>query len=432
MRVASLAPYVPFPPHAGGHLRIANLVGQLARRGIEVDLWCVALPGTRSVPEGVPEGVRVVVRPGRERDRAVQKLRALMAPWYELAWQLCPRTGAEEIEAWFRSGRYDLVLSHTPHFGPYQALARAHRLPVVIDAHDVVSDLTRAIRQETAAHLRVPTRAHMAVDSWWLRRRESAAFRQADCVVAVSPEDEARIRELSGGTRTTVIPSGVDSDAYVWQDHTIPSGRRLLMTGNLGYLPNIDGLHWFLTTVLPEVQRRAPGVHLDIVGGSPTPAIRALAASVPGVQVHADVADVRPFFSAADLFVVPLRCGGGTRLKIVEALATGLPIVTTSVGVAGLPETVKALTRVADTPDAFASAIIAGLGDRAWRACSGRTGRELVERELNWRTLSERYADVMHSVLDAHRTADASGTQAVPEMARSRGDGRSLTFGDDR
>ncbi|MBC7677946.1 MAG: glycosyltransferase, partial [Pseudorhodobacter sp.] len=203
---------------------------------------------------------------------------------------------------------------------------------------------------------------------------ERVAIEHNDSDVTVSPDDG----QLLPGP-STVVPNGVDLVAF--SPSPVPRTPTLLFTGTLSYLPNVDGLQWFCRVVFPLVQAQVPDVVFHVVGRDPTPQIRALA-DVPGIVLSADVPSVKPFLAASRVCVVPLRVGTGSRLKALEALASGRPLVGTTVGPAGLGLTDQAVT--ADDPSALADAIVTLLLDDARADQLAAAGRQYVEESFGW------------------------------------------------
>jgi polysaccharide biosynthesis protein PslH len=163
---------------------------------------------------------------------------------------------------------------------------------------------------------------------------------------------------------------------------TEPSEPRLVFTGSMDWLPNEDAMTYFCHDVLPLIQQQEPRVRLSIVGRAPTPAVRALASN--SVDVTGTVDDVRPYMEKASVYIVPLRIGGGTRLKIFEAMSMGKAVVSTTIGAEGLPIVDGTHAIVADQPRAFASAVLSLIRDKARRKAVEEAARSLVVEHYDW------------------------------------------------
>jgi glycosyltransferase involved in cell wall biosynthesis len=203
-------------------------------------------------------------------------------------------------------------------------------------------------------------------------------------VLAVSDADRDTLQRLYGPLRSpvAVVPTGVDT-TYFAPPPADPRHTHLVFTGSMDWLPNEDGMLFFVREVLPLIRQLEPAVTLSIVGRAPTPAIERLA-SESGIEVTGRVDDVRPHIARGAVYVVPLRIGGGTRLKIFEAMAMAKAVVSTTIGAEGLPVRDGEHLRIADTPRAFADAVLHLLQHDAERERLGRQARQLVVDRYDW------------------------------------------------
>jgi polysaccharide biosynthesis protein PslH len=191
-----------------------------------------------------------------------------------------------------------------------------------------------------------------------------------------------------------IVPNGVDTTYFVPSSSQTERGV-LLFTGRMSYEPNADAVCYFAEQVLPLVRRECPQARLHIVGAAPPPRVSALASNA--VVVHGQVADIRPYFATAEAVVVPIRTGGGTRLKLLEAAASGKAIVSTSLGAEGLAFAAGRDLLIADAPATFAAAIVAVLGDGALRDTLGSHARARA-RQYDWAAIGEGFRHIMATV----------------------------------
>jgi glycosyltransferase involved in cell wall biosynthesis len=227
-------------------------------------------------------------------------------------------------------------------------------------------------------------------------RFERRAFAEADCVVAVSEPDAAIVRDTFGVPQVEVVDNGIDR-AFFENVRPCREANRVLFLGALDWRPNLDGLGVMLDQVFPELRQRNPSVRLDVVGRNPPEALRGRLQETPGVELHADVADVRPFLARAGVMAVPLRVGGGSRLKILEALATGLPVVSTRVGAEGLClRDGEELTLAEPAEMALALAECIRHPDAA--TAQAERGRQVVLERYDWNVLADRLEQVWDRV----------------------------------
>jgi sugar transferase (PEP-CTERM/EpsH1 system associated) len=225
--------------------------------------------------------------------------------------------------------------------------------------------------------------------------------RRFDHVVAVSPEDVAWFANSYGVGAVSHVPTGVDTE-YFRPTHTAkPDPHSLLFTGSMDWMPNEDAVSHFAEAMLPRIAAAQPQATFHIVGRNPTPPVLALAHRHAGINATGTVPDVRPYLERAQVFVVPLRIGGGTRLKIFEAMAMEKAIVTTSVGAEGLPVRDGEHLLIADTPTAFADAVIRLLRDPACAAALGARAAELVRSRFGWQNAAEQFMEICSHAVEA-------------------------------
>jgi glycosyltransferase involved in cell wall biosynthesis len=221
------------------------------------------------------------------------------------------------------------------------------------------------------------------------RRHERLVAETYDAVWVMSQDDAAAFAWAS-----EVVPNGVDVNRY--RPTALPAAPRIAFTGSLHYFPNIDGANWFCREVLPLIRARVPQATVTVAGRRPVPAVEALA-DLDGVSVLADVADMVPVVSEARVAVVPLRVGSGTRLKALEALAAGRPVIGTTIGLAGLDLRDGNEALFADAPAAFAEAVVRVLENDQLAAALADAGRRHAQR-FSWDLIGDGFADALLSL----------------------------------
>jgi sugar transferase (PEP-CTERM/EpsH1 system associated) len=388
MKILLLTPQVPYPPDRGTALRNWGLLAGLAARH-EVSLLTFVEPGQDPQPaplvaatHGRLDGVPVPVRGWGAR-----LVGLLRDPRPDLALRLAGDEFAARLRARLAAERYDVVQIEGLELATaLDAVAQAAGRPLtVFDAHNAEWILQQ---RAAATDARDPRRWHAAAYSavQWrrLRRFEGEVCRRAGRVVAVSAADAAALQALAPGRRVHVVPNGIDLASYApgafAQD---APAFDLLFTGKMDYRPNVDALLWFAATIWPRVRAASPEATLGVVGRQPHPRLDALRA-LPGVTVTGAVPDVRPYVARAGVYVAPLRMGGGTRFKLLEAMALSRAIVSTTVGAEGLGATGGRELLLADRPDQFAQAVVALLRDPARRVQLGASARAHVAACFDW------------------------------------------------
>jgi polysaccharide biosynthesis protein PslH len=268
--------------------------------------------------------------------------------------------------------------------------------PFVLQAHNV-----DALIWQRYHEVEVNWSKRLYIAEQWRKFRafEGAAFRSADRIVAVSAQDRSEAHRLYGSDLAIdIVPNGVETAAFsgVTPDS---SSRTILFLGALDWRPNLDGLSHLLATTMDQVRARVPGCRLLVVGRHPSADLRQKLAQLPWVTLAADVPDVRPYLAQCAVLAVPLRIGGGTRLKILEALAAGLPVVSTTVGAEGLDVVDDAHVDIADAPQSFADRLVTRLKQSALAEPSSLAARRALAEHYDWRRQAERLDATWHATL---------------------------------
>ena len=235
----------------------------------------------------------------------------------------------------------------------------------------------------------------------WKKARafERRMCRSFDAVIAVSKEDREQMKSEYGVENVFDVPTGVDTEFFRPSGAAKTVPHNLVFTGSMDWLPNEDAIRYFTEQIMPRIKSRIPDATLTVVGRNPYPSLLELAKSDKSIIVTGRVADVRPYIERADAYVVPLRVGGGTRLKIFEAMAMEKPIVSTTIGAEGLPVTDGSELLLADTPDDFAAAVVRVLHEKTFAREMARRAATLVRDEFGWQKVAERFANICERTL---------------------------------
>jgi glycosyltransferase involved in cell wall biosynthesis len=281
-------------------------------------------------------------------------------------------------------------------------------IPTVIFAHNVDGIIWR--RRFLVD--RRPLWRLVALREWWaMARAERYYGKLANHVLTVSEEDRRAFAEYLPGEKVTAVPTGVDLE-YFRPLQVEPQCDRLVFTGTMDWMPNEDAILYFHSKILPIVRERLPAVRLRVVGRNPSKRILALKEMDAGLEVTGTVDDIRPHVRDAAVYVVPLRIGGGTRIKIFEAMAMGMAVVSTAVGAEGLPVEHGKNILLADTPASFAEATVTLLTQAACRQRIGSAARALVEERYGWSAVT----DVVDATLKQVAAARCSANVETPQL----------------
>lgn len=257
--------------------------------------------------------------------------------------------------------------------------------------------------------------------SQWRRmlEYEKKACVRFDRVVAVSKEDALTISRDYGVDNVADVPTGVDTEYFSPAAFPEKSGNTVVFTGSMDWLPNGDGIEWFIETVWPTVKERVEGASLVVVGRNPFASLLDRAANDRTITVTGRVEDVRPYMANARVFVVPIRIGGGTRLKIYEAMAMGLPVVSTTIGAEGLPLRADEEVLLRNDPVGFAETVVRLLQDREFAASIGGKGAATVRTKFGWSSAAGEFSRQCQIAIDQGRARSAKGADTVSALAVS-------------
>jgi polysaccharide biosynthesis protein PslH len=269
--------------------------------------------------------------------------------------------------------------------------------PLVVDSHNIDYDLAR---QYARAGNSLTRRLYAEANWRKLRREELGTYRDADGVYLCSAADERHLLDHLPGVRTVVIPNAADVEYYRPRPtDPQPDGRTLVYFGLLSYVPNVDAVIHFVEEIWPRIAEVHPEARCKIIGGQPPPSLLALAG--PRVELTGFVSDLRPHLAAAAAVVVPLRVGGGTRLKIVEAMAMGKAIVSTTLGAEGIEAVPGRDLLVKDAPAAFADAVNRLLTEPGLAARIGQSARQLAVERYAWSGAARALESFYRGILEA-------------------------------
>jgi glycosyltransferase involved in cell wall biosynthesis len=406
-RLLFVSPRFLFPSDSGGKIRTRDILRGMKGGEFEIVLASPAPAdaGARYADEIARVCDRFAAWPAAPRGAAFRASRALaLASPLPVAAATDRSSDGRRTVAAEIARAPDVVVADFPH--STVLLPETVGVPLVLFTHNVEAEIFRRHADVAANAL---LRAVWASQARKMEAFETRAARGADGVVAVSERDAAHFRALVRPDRVLTIPTGVDLDYFRHAPCREAPGDRggtVVFTGSMDWPANVDGIRYLMDDVWPRVAAARPDARMIVIGHSPPRALvqaaadRKLAWTFTGF-----VDDVRVHAAAAHAYVIPLRVGGGTRIKAFEAMAMGCPVVSTSIGIEGLPVIAGRHFLAGDTPGAFAAAVLTLLSDAAKRDMLSSEARELVERRFSHRAAAAAFEDACLRTLTRGRPA---------------------------
>jgi polysaccharide biosynthesis protein PslH len=276
----------------------------------------------------------------------------------------------------------DVILCEHMHIAHYAF--RYPQLPRVLDAHNVETQIACRL---TKCEPNILKKTLLSLNSKAMRSYERKVCNSFDMVLSVSPQDKVSLESAFAARSVKLLENGVDVSYFHPAATAGKNGnKKIVFVGAMDWLPNSDGIIKFVAESLPLIKKEYPGVQLDIVGKDPPGSVLKLG-EVEGVRVTGTVDDVRPYVWGADVFIVPLRFGGGSRLKILEGFSMEIPVVSTTVGCEGINCHHERELLIADSAEQFSAAVVRALGEKDLGLRLTRNARELVEKTYKWETV---------------------------------------------
>jgi len=387
------------PPDTGGKIRSYNILRQLAKR-YAITFFSFHAAHEDQAHEELSQIFQQVIRVPLDLPPA-KGLRELLnygtslflREPYNLT-KYCRPIVRKKLRALLQEETFDVVLCDflfTAGVIPWD-----YPCPKVLFSHNVETVIWER-------HYRVATNPLWKAVSWLEWKKMSSAERKylqmADHVIAVSENDRDVFAKIAEPQRLTVIQTGTDTEFFCPRaEKEIPNS--LFFTGSMDWLPNEDGILYFVNEILPVIRRLVPDVTLSIVGRKPSRRLQNLAARAPYIRLTGWVEDVRPYLAQSAVFVVPIRIGGGTRLKIFEAMSMAKAVVSTSIGAEGLPVNKDQHILLADDPASFADSTARLLLDASRREQLGQAARRLVQENYSWAAVSTGFARALEGVVN--------------------------------
>ncbi|MDB5310070.1 MAG: hypothetical protein JWO38_4272 [Gemmataceae bacterium] len=428
LRVAMLDEELPFPLTSGKRIRTFNLLRRIVDRH-RVTFLCHRNPDRAEAAEAEDAfrrlGVETVVVdrtvPPKSGPGFYARLAGnLLSPLpYSVATHASPAL-AETVRRLAAGNRVDVWHCEWTPYAQVLRDAFGPRLPAVrwaVMAHNVESLIWRRYTEAETN----PVKRWYARRQWLkFERFERWAYSAATAAIAVSPDDAVLMRDRFGTARVAMVENGVDTAYFRPQRDVDRDPARVLFLGSLDWRPNLDAVGLLLADIFPKVRRQVPGARLALVGRRPPDWLRAQVADTPGVDLSADVPDVRPFLATCGMLAVPLRIAGGSRLKILEALAAGTPVVSTRIGAEGLKLTPGRDLIQIDGTEGMADAIVRGIRRPDEMEDVADQGRRTVLARYDWGPLADRLDAVWRGIATAETVVSYPASRTSRPLSESK------------
>ncbi len=406
MKILHLMPYCPVPPVFGGALRTYHLLRNMTSRHDVTAVTFGTEADRKRMVEVFGPGLRKVVMVEKDWLRQHHRLGQIAATltgqssFRFISHQREIQRAIDRVLEW---DRFDIIQTEFPMMGSFKLESDAAR---IVDEHNVEYENFRRMYVNSRSLLR---KAHYYLESVKMYREEIDSCRRQDALFVTSLRDKEILDADLPGVPKYVIPNGVDME-YFRRDDAPPDPHSIVFSGMMGYVPNYDGMMYFLDSIFPRILRDLPDTRIMIVGMQPPKELRARASD--RVVITGFVDDVRPYLSRASLYVVPLRMGSGTRLKILEAMSMRVPIVTTSIGCEGIAVTHGESLFIEDDPACFAERAIQILRDGELRRRLVSKGYELVRTRYDWSIIGQSVDIAYRHILHDRQKGERGGKAA--------------------
>lgn len=387
MHILMLTASLPYPPASGGAIRTYGIIKGLYETGHQITLLSFAEDKISQATTPLAEYcARIITCPPPHRSKWLRLRQLLLSAKPDIAYRFYSVDYELQLRKLLAEHTFDLIQFEAIEIACYLPLVRQlTKSKICFDTFNAEAELQRAIFQIERQYIkRWPNAVYSFIQSKRIFHYEALLCRLADCVLAVSPEDAGFLAEYRQDERTYIIPSGIFVDDYTQKVTPITLKKpSIVFTGKMDYRPNIDAMLWFTKTVWTRIIQDIPSAHLYIVGQKPHPSLAHLTQGY-NVTLTGWVDDVRPYLQNASLYVAPLRMGSGTRLKLLEAMASGCPIVATAVAASGLRANVCEGMMIANDAQDFIDTITYLLSNHTERERLGQRGQQAVRITYDW------------------------------------------------
>lgn len=393
MKLLILSSKLPYPPIDGGAIATLTLAKGVADAGMDVTMLSLNTSKHFFPLEEIPDAIRnSIAIVAVEHNTSIKPLKAIFNLLFSrkpyISERFASKSFREMLIALLTRTKFDVVQLEGPYFAQYTHIIRKHSSALIsLRAHNIEHEIwTRRWKNES----RPLIRSYLRILAERIDLLETNLLKEIDALIPISDRDSAILLQKNRSLKNITIPASITLSDY--PDSSEPFRRNLFFIGALDWAPNREGLEWFLTEVMPVLQKENEKIEFHVAGrNAPDQFIKFL--NRPGVIFHGEVADAKDFISNHGIMAVPLLSGSGIRIKILEGMAMGKCIVTTTIGAEGIPAVHGKHLLVADSANAFAENLLTLLNDSEMARAMAAGARKLIQEKFDTFTLSKKLQD---------------------------------------
>lgn len=389
MNILQIAPRVPFPLDDGGKIGIFNITKYLSLRGHNITL--IAFDDLSSLQQDYSElenYCKLFTVPKNSSNITSLAIKNLFSSMPYNIQKYISQEMLRSIFELLKTQEFDIVHIDGLHMAYYGVeIKKTFNIPVVLREHNIESIIMKRV-SENSKNILIKSFALLQFKK--IYRFERSVTGEFDKCIVITPEDENLLRKMNPKAQLTVIPAGVDLGIY----YPLPAkevDHSIIFIGNLEWYPNVDGLLWFLRRIYPAIKQKISSIKFYIVGKNPPRALLSFAS--PDIIITGYVKDVREYISKSKLVVVPLRIGGGMRIKILEAMAMGKAVISTPIGAEGINAKNDEEIIIRDGENDLANAVVELIFNDEERMKIGESAFKFVSGKYAWNKIAEKFEE---------------------------------------